>query len=322
MESVLEQIRGATRGLILLGVVSIWASIQGSPDVLGAARSLANDLLFPMRADQICESTLVAQPRHIREPLQQYQFLYRLQTVTMDASLVASQRETLRDMPVGALLEFADAVLIETHEQQSEASALGQGLTEIVAATRRRRLGLLQGWFEQSQLSEYATLNDLETAVATQVTLPVIDQAVNLDQLMVLVGVALVGMNLFLSSHTTLIGDSLDTIDLLTLRSWLPMHHGRLGGFLFVLVAMLPVLAWIWCELVMPMGMYGHLPSLGQSLLSFLVVSSALSMLRRTRRLRRRVEQASMRGNKASIPTEDDALDRRLQRIRPRRRAA
>ena len=87
MESVLEQIRGATRGLILLGVVSIWASMQGSPDVLGTARSLANDLLFPMRTAQICESALVAQPRYIREPLQQYQFLYRLQTVNIRSQL-------------------------------------------------------------------------------------------------------------------------------------------------------------------------------------------------------------------------------------------
>lgn len=322
MESVLEQIRGATRGLILLGVVSVWASMQGSPDVLGTARSLANDLLFPMRADQVCESTLVAQPRYIREPLQQYHFLFRLQTVTSDPSLAVSQRETIGEMPIGSLLEYAEAVLVETHEQQYESSSVGHGLNEIVAATRRRRLGLLKGWFEQSQLSEYATLNDLETAVATQVTLPIIDQAVNLDQLMVLVGLALVGMNLFLSSHTTLIGDSLDTIDRLTLRSWLPMHHGRLGGLLFVLVATLPVMAWIWCELVLPMGMHGHLPTRGQGFLSFLVIASALSMLRRTRTLRQRVEETPITENNATVPIGDDALERRLQRIRPRRRAA
>lgn len=242
MESLFESLRTATRAMILLGVILAWGHHKESPPVLETARRLTNGILFrPARLTKV-EDPLDDLPAFVQKPLGDYRHLFEHTQGMVDVDLRQDQKNELASISVAAVITVSERFLGEgeTADQYSNASKL----SELVLSGLRRDLGRLQSWLDESELNRFASLGDLEQRLTTQIQIPMLDQPVDVNTLMMGCGVALVLLHGYLGSLLRTIETSLKQIDSLIIRSWVGLHHGFHGPALFRITYIAPTVIW------------------------------------------------------------------------------
>ncbi|MEM6688549.1 MAG: hypothetical protein AAF664_03925 [Planctomycetota bacterium] len=243
MESLFESLRTATRGLVLLGIVLAWATHKESPPVLETARRLTNGILFRPAHLTGVEDPLADRPAFVRKPLGQYRHLYKHSQGIIDANLRLEQKGELSEISVAAVLDLAEPYLGEG--KQADAYSNASKLSELVLSGLRRDLGRLQSWLDESNLNRFSSLGDLQQRLNTQIQIPMLDQPVDVNTLMMGCGVALVLLHAYLGSLLRTIEVSIVSMDSLLIRSWVGLHYGFHGSALFRISYIAPTVIWI-----------------------------------------------------------------------------
>ena len=294
--------------MLVAGLISLWASIDNSPQVIETARRLVESLLSNAEYYHVAGDPLAALNETARGPLAQYRHEFLHPALRFERSLLPDKRAAMRGVPIDSVLVFARSTLeqIDARPQPALAGALLDGY--------RADLAKLDAWREESGLATTATLGDVQDRLGSRITVPGTDLTIQLDRCLSWLALAIVGLQLYLTSLLATLCDADDQEPVHVDRSWVLLHRAPLGPVLTWLTILAPSVIWIWQQIVAPLGETGVAPDLSTLMLAVAVSIATGMSLYETRRVRRRFL------SRAAEHTEPQLAD--MQAVSAERRAA
>lgn len=277
MQTLAERGRTVMQWLVVLGILASWACLDRAPAVVDTARHLLDRLLVRPESLGLTGDPLQSVPNEASGPLRQYRHQYLHQAFDVDGALVADQRQYLQEVPVGLLIQLARATL--QHPEVVSARAQ-QPIKELLLEPIRKHLARLEVWQQKSGLSDAATLADIEHELATRVQIPGTEQSLELRHCMLFAGLAIIGLQLYLTSLLLTLREEVAQCACAPERSWVIFHRAPLGPLLTILTLALPSAAWLANQILQPLGQLGHSPAAHVWLIAVTVVLVTAMTLR------------------------------------------
>lgn len=273
MEAIAERGHSAMMWLLGLGLLSAWAAYDEPPKVLETACDIVHgSMLQPKDYNTECDPLLVL-PYSQRGPLAAYRHQFLRHDVPDEPFMVRAQLSTMEAIPVESVLTLGRTMI-----ERTENSIRTLSPREFALPGLRQSVSRLETWHAKSGLSASATMLDVRTELASKVQVPGTEHAVDLQQCMGFVGLALVGAYLYLSSLFGTLS-RLPRDDQSSDRSWVLLHRAPLGPALLALWLVLPAVAWQCEHILMPIGLREQWPGSGTWLLAAAVAATTLSTL-------------------------------------------
>jgi hypothetical protein len=278
MDALAERGHAAMLWLLVVGLVAAWAALDRPPPVVDTAVSVVDRILLHPERLGIEGDPLAALPPSVHKPLAQYRHLFLHPALEYDRGLLPSKRAELEQITLGGILLLAE---------QARTSASQSGVTDaLFAAPLRADIAKLDLWQHKSGLSGSASAHEVRRELSARVQIPGTEQAVPLSVCMFVLGLGIVGLQLYVVSHLRTMCELAASGDASRPRSWVVLHGAPLGPLLTTLWLALPPAAWIVHEVLLPLREEGRTPSLGVWFMAALALATTIAALRQARHTR------------------------------------
>ncbi len=300
MGEIVQQSRTVLRMLLGVSLLLLWLLWEPAAHPLQSARKIVDGALLPIASTTADADPLEGLPQFMQRPLAQYRHQFRMWQ-SHDTSVLPDKLRELRSMPIAAVLELGERVFVEP------SSRTASPLSELYVVYYRSELGQLQTWCNRAGLGQYATLGELDTALQTRITLPVIEQSVSASAVLSSSALVVLACHAYLISLLATAAKMLPGCEIGELRAWLPLHHHRLGIQLTAINLLAPTTLWIAQQAWIPAFRDRTLPSALSIAASLLLMLTTLQTWKAVLRFRRQLQHQEQHAQPLAASSGDRA---------------